>query len=708
MSEFILVTSSALDAALVSGGFSSDGVLPKEGNIARIKLSDKVIGYRIANEPDYPFFALITVKYLHNLRSTGVRTADIYRRIARVVTGLKSLPVHLPRQWSEYHYRNFLTFFATPREFSNLRWVVEFEGDIKCARFDFLSSEDSEVDLQSFSPKPWLPSFDVLVQRLLEVEVSEKAQQAASPMAQEFDLSAIGSASIVEGRTYEEWQRHLTEPQAQLLDIAFEKPVRIVGPAGSGKTLALCMRALKLSRDSEVVAQGRRILVATHSWAMSERIDGVLTALNAGSAPGFITVFPLLSLLEIHAGHIGQHKTDVIGDDSTDGRRKAIEIIANIISRLDVRGRLNISTWISESLAAAPDSRARLDLNINVYEEISGVLTASGVAPDDSESIQNYLGASREEWMPPFDSVHDRAFVIEIYKRFLQDLIDRGAITTDQFILDSIRVLETFTWRMRKETEGYDYIFVDELQLFDPQERASLELLGRSRSGVPFNTAEDPSQGVFSSLNAHRISYKNEPVYLDTVHRFNREIFDFIYFLYQKFQLNALPLNVHNEREAGAERPRLYITENQQSAIIKATEICKDLDIHSSSDQRVCVVTLGDVDTQIYANLIKARLQVTQLTSFDDVEQLSYSRRSVVVSPWEFIGGTQFAHVVVLAAGISNPRSQFARLREMISIYLSSSRAADTLHIVCAAYVPAILEEAREQGVLQAISQGQR
>ena len=88
--------------------------------------------------------------------------------------------------------------------------------------------------------------------------------------------------------------------------------------------------------------------------------------------------------------------------------------------------------------------------------------------------------------MPPFTTIADRAFVISIYRGFIENLIDRSAITTDQFVLDSIRVLETFTWRMRKETEGYDYIFVDELQLFDPQERSALELLGRSRRGVPF------------------------------------------------------------------------------------------------------------------------------------------------------------------------------------------------------------------------------
>ena len=53
---------------------------------------------------------------------------------------------------------------------------------------------------------------------------------------------------------------------------------------------------------------------------------------------------------------------------------------------------------------------------------------------------------------------------------------------------------------MRRQTEGYDYILVDELQLFGPQERLAISLLASTRTGFAWAAAEDPSQGVFSSL----------------------------------------------------------------------------------------------------------------------------------------------------------------------------------------------------------------
>lgn len=701
MLKYIVITESALDAALVSEGFTTSSMLPSSTRVVRkFALSNELGGYRVANEPADPLFALIGIKWLQSLQCAGGSPSEIYRRIARVIKGLKSPPIHLPRQWSEYHHRNLLAFFALPRDVSNCRWVADINSDARCVRFDHLTSGDAEVDLVSFSPDPWRQEFEVAISDLLSKEIEKENRSTYDGIAQEVDLKTIGSSSVVNGRTYEEWLHQLTDPQNAVLKKALDASIRIVGPAGSGKTLSLCMKAIQISRDPNIQAQGKRLLVATHSWAMSERIDGILNVLNGGLNPEGITVFPLLSLLELHAGHIGQKKTDVIGDDSSEGRMKSLEIISDVLSKLNLNKHPEVAPWIKDALTASRDSRQRLELTINLYDELSGVLTASGVAPDDQESIQKYLDEQREDWMPPFESIADRGLVIAIYKSFIQELIDRAAITTDQFILDSIRILETFTWRMRKETDGYDYIFVDELQIFDPQERSALELLGRSKNGVPFITAEDPTQGIFSALNSRRADFGNAPVYLETVHRFNKQIFDFISFIYRQFPLNALPLRIHDTRGAGRGRPKMYSCSDEDAAISKAGVIVESIHQKAGPDDRICVATLGDVDSDIVHELTRRGLKVTRLESFDDVERLAYSKRSVVVAPWQFIGGTQFTHVVVLGLQIGKPNSQFGRLREMISVYLSCSRATETLDLICASYIPAVIQSAVDEGFL--------
>lgn len=703
MRKYLLVTESVLDLMLMHEVWSA-GKLPLESEkygIAMQALSDEVVAYYSAQEADSSFFALIDLGSLSGLLAVGDGNVfDVYRRIVRVVKGLKNPPIHLPRQWSEYHYRNLLTFFALPKGIANLRWIAESDGVNGCVRFDAITSSADQFDLAKYRPASWPGGFDVLMTKARSLKAPKpSAVNQAEALVTEVDLSVIGSSSVVKNRTYEDWQRDLSSSQKEILALDMQSSVRIVGPAGSGKTLALCLRVIQISRNPNVIAQGRKILVATHSWAMAERIDGVLSALNGGVIPGGVVVFPLLSLLQLHAGHIGQQVIEVIGDDSTEGRVKVIEIVKQIIEASGFR-RDGLSDWILAGLAAPDDGRPKLDLLFNLYEEISGVLTASSFAPDDPDAVRKYLTGLREDWMPPFGSIADRSLVLHIYKSLLRILVDRSAVTTDQFVLDSIRVLETYMWRMRRETDGYDYIFVDELQLFDAQERSALELLGRSRKGVPFITAEDPSQGVFSSLHSMRTMVSNQTVYLDTIHRFDKEIFDLISFFYQKFPLNTLPLKIDPNRPSGTGVPKLYLTSDKNSGVDLIVNLVQQALRVASGSDRVCVATMGDADAQICELLEANKIPATRLASFDDIEQLSYRKRSVIVAPWQFIGGTQFSHVILSTLDVTPAVTPFGIRYELTGVYLSCSRATRSLSIVSSDYVPLEVRQAKEQGLI--------
>lgn len=703
MRKYLMLTEAVLDLMLMHEVWSAEK-LPVDSErygIASEPLSDEVVAYYSAQEGGSSYFALIDLVSLSNLLAVGGGDVfDVYRRIVRVVKGLRSPPIHLPRQWSEYHYRNLLTFFALPKGIANLRWVAESDGINRCVRFDAITSSADQVDLAKYLPTSWPNDFEELMTKARSLRAPKPSTvNQAEGLVTEIDLSVIGSSSVAKNRTYEDWLRDLSDSQKNILALDTQSSVRIVGPAGSGKTLALCLRVLQISRSSDVISQGRKILVATHSWAMAERIDGILCALNGGVIPSGAVVFPLLSLLQLHAGHIGQQAVEVIGDDSTEGRVKVIEIIKQILDADGFR-RDGLSDWILAGLKSPDDGRPKLDLLFNLYEEISGVLTASSVAPDDPEAVRAYLTGVREDWMPPFVSMADRSFVLHVYKSLLRILVDRSAITTDQFVLDSIRVLETYTWRMRRETDGYDYIFVDELQLFDAQERSALELLGRSRKGVPFVTAEDPSQGVFSSLHSRRGVVSNQAVYLETIHRFDKEIFDLISFFYQKFPLNTLPLKIGPNRPSGSEVPKLYLAADSDSGVELIVSLVQQALRSASGSDRVCIATMGDTDARICDLLESNKIPSTRLASFDDVEQLGYRKKSVIVAPWQFIGGTQFSHVILSTLDISPAVTSFGKRHELTGVYLSCSRATRSLSIVSGDYVPLVVRDAKEHGLI--------
>lgn len=579
VTKYLAITESALDQLLLHRLFEANG-LPVEtegrGLFSR-ELSVDVTAFLTAAEPSAPFTALVNVGELKILLDAcnGV-FGDVYGRIARVVKALRQPPIHLPRHWSEFHYKNLISFFALPRGTAEYRWIVDTDGGQRCVRFDVVTSTAKQVNLIAYEPNPW-PSG---LCRLGEVISSLRGMRDQGPreqaIVQEVDLKAIGSGSVVHSRSFEDWFDLLTQDQRSVLSSPTNRSLRIIGPAGSGKTLALCMKVIDIARQEASIGRAKKLLVATHSWAMAERITGVLETLNGGSVPDSTTVLPLLYLLQIHGGQSGGQSIQLIGDDSKEGRIAAISIIQDIIREYgaNLKGRRDLSGWLYEALNESNDARALAELALNVYEEFTGVLAAEAVTIDDPESVRKYLSAAREDWMPPFITGGDRRVIVQIYRMFLTKLSDRGSITTDQFISDAIRVLETFTWRMRRETEGYDFIFVDELQLFDSQERLALELLARSRVGVPFFTAEDPSQGVFAPLHRRQaMGGVDTSVYLDAVHRFDKSIFDLIRFFYQKFPLNTLPLRIDSKREGVGNRPTAYLCSDDVAAVARAAAI---------------------------------------------------------------------------------------------------------------------------------------
>lgn len=707
LEKYFVVTENALDLLLTQRLIGPNG-MPEESSakgLFKKELTPEITGFATSSEPESTYFAMIAVSAFHKLATqSNFYCQDIYGRVARVVKGLKTPPIHLPRPWSEFHFRNRIAFYATPRTSGTNRWIADTDSGHQCVRFSAITSWDAQ-NLDQFTLTEWPAPWAELESWIKELKVTKGPDVRHDSLVEEVDLEAIGSGSVVQNRTFEAWQGSLSNEQKHAMNQPVNHSVRIIGPAGSGKTLALCLRALHVARDESTAIEAKKILMVTHTWAMAERIDGIMATLSGGFIPDSITILPLLYVLKEHGGQIGRQEIEVIGDDSKSGRIASLDIIKDVLSeKLERAGKnTGLSPWIVAALTASRDSRTRTELELNLYDEFTGVLAAEGVALDDNESIKRYLNSEREEWMPPFISLGDRRLVLEIYKHFLNTLLDKGAITTDQFVLDTIRILETFTWRMRRETAGYDYMFVDELQLFDSQERLALELLGRSSKGIPFCTAEDPSQGIFSALHSRRVrSGVDDSVYLESVHRFDTKIFEFIKFIYQMFPLNTIPLRIDKKKNGKSKAPVAHLCNDDSHAIRCAVELVEQhiADSTAGAQTRISVITLTDVDDVLRKSLEEKKLSVVQLKSFDDVEQLSYSRKAIVVAPWEFIGGTQFSHVIVVAAGLAQPKTSFERLRTLTAIYLSCSRAAVSLDIVCGDQVPSVIQEALESGLI--------
>lgn len=93
MNKLILITSAALEQALMGSGFSEDTMHPRESDdVVKVVLSEEITGYRAKVEGQGTYFALVNVGCLENLYVHDVKMQDAYRRIARVVTSMQTPP----------------------------------------------------------------------------------------------------------------------------------------------------------------------------------------------------------------------------------------------------------------------------------------------------------------------------------------------------------------------------------------------------------------------------------------------------------------------------------------------------------------------------------------------------------------------------------------------------------------------------------------
>lgn len=703
-SSFLLVSESAFDILisrretklLRSRVGCVKGVYYKE-------LSDGVVAFGTGHEQEGEFCALIDESLLQRLPGN----ADaMYTRIARVLKSARNPPVHLPRSWMEYHFKNRLTFFVgNDDDGGGHRWLAEIDGTARVVRFLGLSHPTAKINLAEWNPPAVIDPMPEFLRWVSELALLGVEAQSDPSFSEQVDLRAIGSDAVVQGYSYDTWLPKLKEEQRKVVNDDLASSIRVIGPAGSGKTLTLCMRAIRIARDKEVIASRKKILIVTHSWAMAERIDGILHSLGDGQVPESISVMPLLYILQSHAGSVGQVASSVLGEDSAEGQRIVLDILNQILEDQVVKPsaalKAGMSLYLSKALEAQHGTHIRTDLLIDLYEEIIGVLSPQGILPDDSDKVAEYLIAPREEILPPFTTKSDRQFCILVFERLLRKLVDLGAITTDQLVLDCIRVFETFSWNVRRETDGYDFILIDELQLFDSQERLAISLLSRSRPGMLFLSVEDPSQGMFSALNERGSALRpKDKVYLEETHRFRAGLFEFISFLYAQFPLNAAPIRVALS-EQKARKPRLVQTTSMEDVLSLCVERAREVAESREKGRRFCAICVGPLEQKIFDAIRQADVSAcVLLRSFDDVELLSYQRKAAVVSSWQFVGGTQFSDVVLVTAGVPKPTTAHAKLRELTAIYLGSSRASSALEILCDSRIPEVLQRANKEKLL--------
>lgn len=614
-------------------------------------------------------------------------------------------PLTLPRHWHQYKHKNLIAFFAVPEgDNASSRWIAEVrqggQGDVI---FWLTTTGDHKETLEEFyNSRPSLPPWS---ERWLEATVAAKRQFSRArrpPTADtEISLSALEQAPA-KGWTYEQWLAEISDDQKAFIESPTDRSIRLRGPAGSGKTLALTLKAVREVLLARNQGDAIKVLVATHSWALASQIDEAIASLNLGQLPE-IDVFPLL---EIAKGISPQYVQDqsgfsLVGDDSYSGKRAQLNEIEELLEDFIGSDWITYKGEVTESLRARIDSKSRDDrlaLAWDLLIEFGSVIGASAIFPG-AGSERRYMQVPRASWMLPLTSTSDLRVVFRLYEKYMRSLEARSLITSDQVLADFQSHLETHAWNRARKVDGYDLVFVDEFHLFSPLERQALHYLTRDVTSYPrifmaVDPRQSPSEAFIGVAADETESFASAPLEddlgdvtsyeLTTVHRFTPQILNLVKHIHHEFPTLDLGHDwdvdfgaVESAKEPGPV-PTLVTSASRNG---EETDISKAVQELYNAGR----IALAVVDTRQWARFSELasrigasrRYHVSTISGRSDIEGVGYRSRGLVVGPAEYLAGLQFD--TVLVAGIPDLRTSAPttneRTRLLSLLYLAISRA---------------------------------
>lgn len=474
----------------------------------------------------------------------------------------------------------------------------------------------------------------------------------------------------------EKWRRWLTSSQLGFVEAALTAPHRIEGPAGTGKTLCLVLKAIKLLNECEQENKPHRALFITHSQATKTAIAN-LFATNGGDKymhelntpigpPQSISV---TTLHELCAALLHQEISDseLVDRDAYESKLTqklyAIEAVERTISKELSSHR----PFLTEEFQSFIDKADKWEVAEMLQHEIS--VQIKGRAEED---LSKYKRLPTLKFGLPVQSDGDRSFVFLMYEEYQKELEGSAQFDTDDVVLSAISQLGTPIWRRRRIREGYDSMFIDETHLFNLNELSIFHKLARNESLQPIAYSVDRSQALgdrgwtneaFESLfNTECTTEKIDAADVKSIFRCSPEIIDLAFSVTSSGA--TLFTNFHNPLTAAVSafsadeekkcRKPLYANYSSDDpmlcdAFVRADAMAKDIEC-SRAD--IAIIVFGDeVFRRIQEVASEARKPVEIIKSRGDINAVERARRGskYVLSAPEFVGGLEFSGVVLVA-----------------------------------------------------------
>lgn len=687
------------------------------GRLRRITIGESVyvLSNRATSKSRLAVFCVDEHGLFANLVKPEFRI-EAFRRALRGCLRIFDPAIAIPGPWKPYHKHGAYFSFQSNTYGTGVSARVHIDHRGKHSKHVFVYYV-GESDPIKEDPDYAYSVFERAIGRYEEALSSKPdiVEKAIEPERHVLALSGHIEDEITQGLSVEQWYKtKLTAPQRRFVDSPLEHSVRLQGAAGTGKTLAMIVKCLRILHDAMKTQRTLRVAYLTHSLATADLVRNIVSSIDdqgvlfLGNESIGMTITTLQSLAT-NALAFDLGGLEVLSHDGLEGRKMQIELIQSLLEDYRNSDWIAMKAQCSETFQRYVEeekgSPAKLYFVCQLMNEFACVLDAEGVR-DNPDKRAVYLRETRLKWMMRLDTESERQVVLDLYSSFRKLLREMRTIGVDQIISDYARYLDGFQWDAVRQDRGYDHLFVDELHLFNRQERMLFHQLMGDPKRLPgifmaYDVKQSPrdtflgvSAGGAEKYNFWREAKlgKIEKIELQDVFRYTPQITAFLRAVDQSFP--TLGLDEDWPSYSGISRiedGRVPVACEVKDELVmydvvfrRAAESARVL----KKGRRVAILCCNYELFERYAIAGTHKDRLIAIKSREQLTELSFAGRRFVLSMPEFVAGLQFDTVFLIDVnnGEIPEGAGVGAVRQFVSqIYLGASRAERNLEIYASA-----------------------
>ncbi len=693
-----------LDRAYIEESWLTDFEVPKNAEGLR-RVQKGAVAYVFSDEADTGsgYLAVDTRIFGGSVSIAKPRIA--FERILRVALRHFDRSIAIPIQWQPYHVGSLMSIYSQPARESMQRIYFDQAPEQTSNLYAFgITAGPQELESVPANLDLYRQAMAGLYDALLS-EPSEPPQVGSFGVL----LSAPLSVRLSSPGSLQEWYDHrLNKEQRKFVDQPHDRPVRLRGAAGTGKTQSMVVKCLKdLYEDT---SNRKSFAFLTHSSALAhEVVRGMLHSLDPTEAwasqrtpDGQLRLW-IGTLYELAQEKLGYEKKGLkpLSLDGSDGREYQRMLISDAIKKTIHEPRIALGILktcddLRNKLSHADETSAIVEELMN---EFACVLDLENIKRETPEA-ERYVRSAREAWQMDLPTEAHRRVALEIHDAYRVLLRNAKMLSMDQMVADFARYLETHEWSQLRIRDGFDLVFVDEYHYFTRAEAMTLHNLFRPSAEVagkwPLIMAYDLKQSTNDTAVASGVEKFRNPgvgesvlAELKQVYRSTPQISAFLRDLDAAFPAMDLEgefatYEVVSQKENG-EVPTLTVFPTDialvDSIFGQAGKKAREID---GGGSQVAVLCLNE---SLFSKIRVAGRVVDKfvaITTREDLKELRYAKHKCVFSMPEYVAGLQFDTVYLIhadSADFDEHLGQGARRRYVSRVYLGASRAVRCVSI---------------------------